>query len=149
MSWASTIPNACLERMKWTILNAKNLGLEAYFYLDLLYKHKLYFHPMYLTPSPVNHSWLGSSASLVQLRDGEMTTSHGMVLRSCWIFHSYLSDSNGLRKLQGPSQKGVNKQDQINFKKVHLFLKRSLYTPVRLFRLLGTVVYTEICCTVV
>lgn len=32
----------------------------------------------------------------------------------------------------------------MNFKEVHLFLKRSLYAPVQLFRLLGTVVYQDL-----
>lgn len=32
----------------------------------------------------------------------------------------------------------------MNFKEVHLFFKRSLYAPVQLFRLLGTVVYQDL-----
>lgn len=70
-------PNTCSQRTKWTILNAKNFRLEVYFYLDILYKHKLYFHPMALTPSPLNYSRTGSTGSQEQLSDGEMTTSHG------------------------------------------------------------------------
>jgi len=40
--------------------------------------------------------------------------------------------------------RGLHKEDQINFKEVHLFLKRSLYAPVWLFRLLGAVIYQDL-----
>lgn len=38
----------------------------------------------------------------------------------------------------------LNKHDQINFKEVHLFLKRSLYAPVQFLRLLGIVIYQDL-----
>lgn len=56
-------PPSQTQRTKQTILNAKNFSLETYFYLDILLKHKLYLHPMALTPSPLNYRQPGSCAS--------------------------------------------------------------------------------------